>query len=272
MNVQSSRIAVLVALAVVTAGISAGVVAANTAAQSEDEPPLGAAISSFMQASDVEANASVESELYNTRFNDSNASQQARLVHRRVDVLQDRLAELERDRKAFDPMADGTVNVTERAKAAQLAVRAKALERAIDDTARTADRADIPVNETKLDRLRTDARNMTGQQVATIATGLVDIDRPEAAANRSNGPGNGPLGNDGPGGEPAGNATDNTSDPARQPSNANASDSAADGSGQPDGSTDGNSGQTDGSTDGNSGQADGSADGSDQSGASSGSN
>lgn len=223
----------MVALVVILAAITAGVSTGAVASEATDRASLGASVSSFMQASEAEANATVDSGLYVAKLNDSNESERARLIRQRIEQLRVRLAALEEDRNAFDPRADGNVTVPERARAAQLAVRADRLVSAINETEAQARRAGIPVNETKLDLLRNEARNMTGQQVATVATGLVDIDRPDQARGPPDQPGN-----------RSDNANRNTPN-----SGTNSSDGQSDDRGR---SGDASSGNSDGSDRGNS--------------------
>lgn len=186
MKTTPMMVALVVTLAAVSAGVSAGAVAS----QSTDSAPLGASISSFMQASVAEAGGTVDSGLYAAKLEGSNESERARLIQERIETLNQRVAKLQEEREAFDPAADGNVTVSERAQAARLAVRATTLLSAINETEATARQAGIPVNETNLDLLRSEARNMTGQQVATVATGLVDIDRPAQARGGPNNSGN----------------------------------------------------------------------------------
>lgn len=261
MKTTPPMVVLVVVLAVVTAGISAGAVAS----ESTEQVPLGASVSSFMQASAADASASVDRGMHVAELNDSNASERARLIHQRIETLDGRLETLQSDRAAFTPKADGTVTVAERARAAQLAVRANSLVDAINETAASAARAGIPVNQTKLDRLRTEARNMTGQEVAAVATGLVDIDRPgkpggppgppATPGNRKGGQGDSP--GNGTGNQAANDATNrssNASDSNASSGRGNGSDARPEDPGQ---SGDGYSGDSGGQgDDSGSGQSD----------------
>lgn len=266
MKTQPVVVALLVALAAVTAGAAAGAVASDDAVATSTSAPagaaaktanvsnasnasLGASISSFMQASEAEADATVDSGLFAAKLNDTNASERAHLVQQRVDQLDRRLAELEEEREAFNATEDGTVRVAERAKAAELAVRANSLVSAANRTEAAAERAGVPVNETKLDVLRQDARNMTGQEVAAVATGLVDIDRRGPPEDR---PGANQGQQDPPG--QADNRTGNASD--GQPDEPPGSDRGDSGNGDPPDDPPGNDG-ADG-RDGSGGSGDGS--------------
>lgn len=152
---------------------------------------LGVAISSFMQATAADAETTVDSGLFAAKFNDSNASERPRLVNQRVATLQTRVTELQAERRALlNATGDDPVTVAERAKAARLAARAASLRQAINTTAVTAERADIPINKTTLDRLRQDARNVTRGPTMGIVPGLVASDGrgpPEASPGADQG-------------------------------------------------------------------------------------
>lgn len=150
----------------------------STTASPASNASLGGSISSFMQASQADAAVAVDSGLFAAKFNDSNASERSRLVHARTAELERRLARLEQQRARLrNATSNGAVTPAERARAAELAARANALQDAVNQTETAAVRADVRINTTRLDVLRGSAQNLTGPEVADVATGLVDIDR-----------------------------------------------------------------------------------------------
>lgn len=136
---------------------------------------FGTTVASFMQASAAEAQGEVGQGMFQARFNQSSAAERPAVVRERVDELQARLESLRERRAAL--LNDTNVTVADRAKAARLTVRIDALQRSINGTARAAERAGL--NLTALEMLRKNAGSLSGQEVAAIATGLVDAGPPE---------------------------------------------------------------------------------------------
>jgi len=178
----------------------------------------------------------------------------------RPSELSEQAAELRAERAAL--LNQTNLTFAERARAARLATRADQLTENVNETDRTARR--VGVNETRLDRLRTEARNLTGPEVANIARGLAGM--PEGVPGGGMGPGpdgeRGPPGNvdDGERGPPEdGNTSGNAGDTERgPPADGNETGpeqgSPEDGTGA-DGGVDGSSG--DGGADDGTGAADG---------------
>lgn len=210
-----------------------------------DEAPMGASVSSFMQASAADAENEVESGMFAAKFERSNASEQARLVRQRTDSIQRRVQELRGEREQI--LSSETVTVAERAKAARLKVRAQGLQRALNQTLTAADRAEVSVDREEVDRIRTDTKELTGPEVAGIATGLAEGKRgergpPDRSEGEGVGIGDGPDGERTPGnqsanesegnpgngqGENAGNGQGGPDQPGQRPS-----ESGENGSGQ----------------------------------------
>jgi hypothetical protein len=116
----------------------------------------------------------VEDGLFEARFERSNASERARLVRQRAAQIDRRIAELREERA--DLLGGKNVTVRERAEAARLAEQSESLNDSISQTETVAQRANVSLNRTALDELRTEARNLTGPEVAELARGLVDRD------------------------------------------------------------------------------------------------
>lgn len=167
---------------------------------------FGAAISSFMQASAAETRGSVDTGMWVAEFARSNASERPEMVTNRVGVLDRRLERLEAERAELLNASDGNVTVEERAKASRLAARIDALRDAINRTAEAAE--STGVNATRLDELRTNARNLSGPEVAALARDLAGQRGPAARGQP------GDRGPDGERGRSAGvgNAPENASD------------------------------------------------------------
>ena len=179
----------------------------GNATNATEPATFGAVVSSFMQTSAADAETEVEDGLFEARFDRSNASEQARLVRQRATQLGDRIAELREERSVL--LDGGNATVRERAEAARLAAQANSLAGSIDDTEDAARRANVSLNRTKLDELRTNARNLTGPEVSELARGLIDGDE-----DRRRGPpeDRGPDRERGPETEADGNETDEDTD------------------------------------------------------------
>lgn len=135
---------------------------------------LGASISSFMQASEADANASVDNGMFEARLERSNGSDRPVLVQERAEQLDTRLQQLRQERQEIlESTEDGELTVAERARVAQLTARIKGLEQAIEQTETAAKQVGIETSE--LTRMRQEAENMTGPP--GVETGLDDIDR-----------------------------------------------------------------------------------------------
>lgn len=131
---------------------------------------FGAAVSSFMQASVVDAENEVDSEMFDARFERSNASERAQLVRQRANGIAERVQELREERERL--LSQGNLTVQTRAEAARLAAQANGLSRSVDDVAAKAERTGAGVDATELEELRTNARNLSGPEVAAIAAGM----------------------------------------------------------------------------------------------------
>ncbi len=175
----------LVVLVVVALAVPLGVATAAQSGPAATERPspqvspqangsanatFGTAVASFMQASAAEAEGEVGQGMFLARFNRTDDAGRSAVVRRRVASLDDQLQRLRDRRDAL--LGDANVTAVERARAAGLGARIATLKQSVNGTAVAAERAGL--NVTALDRLREDARNLTGQEVAAIATGLAD--------------------------------------------------------------------------------------------------
>lgn len=178
------------------AGVDAAVAQANASDANASNASLGASVSAFMQASAAETEGEVDDGMFTAAFNRSGEQSRADLVTGRTNTLADRLEILQNEREELLER-EGNLTVAERARAARLSARIDALQNAINNTEQAAERAGV--NAERLGELRENARNLSGPEVAEMATSLVE--------NPGRGPGAAP--GNGPGGADAdGNVTD----------------------------------------------------------------
>jgi hypothetical protein len=157
-----------------TDGTTADVGRNSTGSNSTETVPLGSQISSFMSASAADAESDVESGMFRSKWERSDEGQRSRLVRQRVGVLSARIDELSAEREEL--LAAENLTSRERARAAWLAAQSAALEQSVDQMDEAADSANVSVDRSALEELRQNARNLTGGEVADIATGLADED------------------------------------------------------------------------------------------------
>lgn len=143
----------------------------NTTNESETAG-MGAQLTAFTQSNSAAVNESVENGMWRAGFNQSNASDRARLVQNRTETLERRLERLQRQNATVQERYENG-SLPEPAYIAQqsrLSARIDALRTAVNDTDAAA--AQAGVNDSRLDRLRRSASNLTGPEVAAIARGL----------------------------------------------------------------------------------------------------
>ncbi|MEF8783799.1 MAG: hypothetical protein V5A39_12635, partial [Haloarculaceae archaeon] len=174
-----------VVVLVAALAVAAPVVGALPAGQFQTEEPagdgaeFGQQITSFAQASAVDANASADQGMWaaglNSESNDTDGAEEA--VTDRAETLEHRLARLENQSAALQAQhRNGTISETAyTARASALRVRVANLREAVTETDRAARR--VGVNVTKLDDIRDAAFNMSGPEVAEIARNITDVPR-----------------------------------------------------------------------------------------------
>lgn len=211
-----------------TASTDAAVQTNDTANESAE---LGASVSGFMQTSAANAEGEVENGVFRAEFaNASNETQRA-MVTQRTATLEQRLERLRAQRNALLNESDN-LTVEERAKAARLAAEIDGLKQAINTTDDAA--VEAGVNTTRLDRLRTEANELDGPEVAELARGLA------GQGDR------GPPENRGPPADRDRNRTDDGSDDV---ADANETDDDDDGPPSDDAADDGSDDEGEGDTD-----------------------
>ena len=228
-------IAAVVAVVVVLAGVAGAVGAVGagpagpgvadaeqaTANQGDSEVAPGERMAGVVGAERASVESEVSVRAFDRRVAAADSSQaKARVVGGQIDDLQERFDELDAERAELEAAREnGTLSQGEyRARLARLYAEERALQRLANRTEETA--RGLPaetlreqgVNVTAIERLRTDARNLTGPEVAAVARSVAgrSVGRPAGAGppdNRTRGsPGEGGPGN-GQGAGPAGNET-----------------------------------------------------------------
>lgn len=156
---------------------------------------MGDQVSSFMQSTSGQADEEVEAGMWTAAY--ENASNRSRVVDRRAADVGARLTELEREKqRLIEAYRNGTIERAEyRARMSRLVGRMAALNRSIDETERQARASGA--NVSAVQRLRTQARNLSGPEVAAIArsfAGGPPADVPRGPPNGTQGPPNGSQG------------------------------------------------------------------------------
>lgn len=175
MRLRHAVVVVCVALAMV---VSPTIVAQETPTPTEnttnesETAGMGTQLTAFLQSSSAAANDSVENGMWQARFDQANASVRAQLVTDRTGSLESRLDQLRAQNETLQTQYENG-SLTQSAYVAQqsqLNARIDALRTAINDTDEAAQAAGV--NDSRLGTLRGNANNLTGQQVAGVATGL----------------------------------------------------------------------------------------------------
>lgn len=205
---MSTRFAVMLAVLAVAVVVLGGFVVASGAsgpgpsitedanAANSNETAMGAQISSFMGASAAEANGSVENGMFSASFNASGETNRTAVVERRTGVLERRLERLRSQKAALIADRENMTRAAYVARMSALSGRIEALQESVNQTATFA--AGVDANVSRLDRLGTKARNLTGPEIAELArNGTVGVGNPGRGPPNGT-PGNGKgKGNDG---------------------------------------------------------------------------
>lgn len=161
-------------------GVTAGTVDVETNAESEtgtDESAPDATVSSFMQSTAADAEHTVESGMFEARYENADEDQRAALVTERVDELEAELAALEAEREELEAeAAEANAPGRYRARMTKLTVEIAGLERAIERTERRA--AETGVEDERLADLKANASAIANSEAVTkTARGLAGFDR-----------------------------------------------------------------------------------------------
>ena len=182
--------------------------ATDNATNQSETAGMGAQLTAFTQSSSSALNDSVENGMWKAGFNQSNASERARLVRDRAGTLEGRLARLQAQNESVrERYENGSLpQPAYIAQQSRLSARIDALRTAINDTDEAA--AQAGVNDSRLERLRQNASTLTGPEVAAIARGLgggppADRGPPANRGPPADGGDRGPPEDPGEGGPPA---------------------------------------------------------------------
>ncbi|QLD86944.1 hypothetical protein HWV23_14810 [Natronomonas halophila] len=172
MRTNAVAAGLLVALAVLAVAAMGGAVAdthtTETGANaSSGNASVGAEVSSFMQASTAEAEGEVDDGMFDAALSRTEDPEERRqLIENRTQRLEERQQRLEERRADIR----STGNVRDRALAVRVAVGATQLTESVNETEPVA--ASAGVNTTRLEQLRTNARDLSGGEVAELARSL----------------------------------------------------------------------------------------------------
>ncbi|MFB6170915.1 MAG: hypothetical protein ABEJ23_00150 [Haloarculaceae archaeon] len=140
-----------------------------------------------MQASAAQAQGSVENGMWTAGFERADAEHRTQMVQQRSDALGRKLDRLRTERADLLNQSDGTVTARDRARAAQLLARIESLQAAVNDTQTAAKTAGVDAS--RLDEIRTGARNLTGPEVSEMARGPAGPSNGRGPAAKSELPG-----------------------------------------------------------------------------------
>lgn len=167
----------------------------------ESETNRGQDVTTFMHTSTTDTENTVESEMFEARYENADNDTQTTLVDDRADGLATKLESLENERDELRDRKDELSQSEYQARMTRLTVEITALERSIERTKPLA--ADTNVGINRLQTIHQSAAELAGQQIAEIARGLAGFDR-------SPGNGNGPFHDHVPGNGERGEAGDDT--------------------------------------------------------------
>ena len=182
--------------ALLLGGLAAGIGAAQTA-DAGTNASFGAEVSSFMQASEAEAESEVDNEMFETALNRTEDPEERRaLIEQREQRLEERHQELRAQRSALD----GAPNVRAHAVATRVTVGAGELERSVNETAKMAAKAGVEARG--LGALRSNARELRDSDVEALTPAIAGQPGGVRGPPNGVGPGNGPNAD-----RPGGNAS-----------------------------------------------------------------
>lgn len=183
-------------------GVGAATPTSTPTAGSSQPATMGASISAFMAASVAQTGGSVENGMWVAAYaNASNDTDRRALVEARVGSLNATVAELQAERRALQAAyRNGSINrTTYQAQLAAIVGQLAALGESIEATDQRG-RA-VGVNTSRLDTLRTQARELGGGAVSAMARNLTGDQAPPGRADVFGDDRPGPPGDRGSNGE-----------------------------------------------------------------------
>ncbi|WP_248515414.1 hypothetical protein [Salinarchaeum laminariae] len=179
---------------------------------SVDNVTLGQSISGFMQSTEASTEGDVDQGVYQAKYAAANQTEKAALVEAQTNDLANRLAAIEERVENLKSQRENMSPTAYRAQISGAAAQLQSIESSVNAT--ETDAIASGVNTSKLETLRQNASELSGQQVASIARGLAGASNGGPPENPGNGQGppNGTPGESGNGppddpGEGAGNGS-----------------------------------------------------------------
>ncbi|MFC4248653.1 proline-rich domain-containing protein [Natribaculum luteum] len=173
-----------------SAAVVGGIFTANDVSDTDGgSQPMGAEVSTFMQSSAADTTESVDAGMFEAEYRNAGEKRRADAVADRTNRLEQKLESLKAEREALRENGDEH-SARYEARMASLAVRIGNLERAINDTVVKAQ--ETGVETAKLERLRTDAANLSGPEIAAVASGLAGVEPPRGPPEGTPAQGSGP--------------------------------------------------------------------------------
>ncbi|AGB36281.1 hypothetical protein [Natronococcus occultus] len=213
------------AVAPATSGTPASVGDGPAVEQHEDghtthDADVERGVTTFMQSSAADTASTVESALFEAKYEDADDETRERLVDEQIDSLATQLDVLENERDRLREDGDELSTPQYQARMTELTVEIVAMERAIDRTKPLA--ADNGIGTDRLESIETDLTELGGEQIAAVATELVGFEQA---------PGGEPVAEDGADGnvdpKPAPDDTEDTVDKESSATSPESSDDAA---------------------------------------------
>ncbi|TYL40066.1 hypothetical protein CV102_00340 [Natronococcus pandeyae] len=157
-------------------GAFAGAIGADSTTEQPDEEEVapGQSVSTFMQSSAADTSNTVESEMFEAKYEDADNETRKTLVDERADGLEATLESLENERDELQEQEDELSEPQYQARMTRLTVEITALERSVEQTQPFA--LDTDVGLDRLESIRENAAELSGEQIADIAKQLVGFD------------------------------------------------------------------------------------------------
>lgn len=165
-------ITLLALLAVVGLAVApvAGSAVVGTLSDDVDDETTNATVSAYMQSSAADAENEVDAGMFDARYEATDDEHRSEAVLDRTDELEQRLADLEAEREELREREADLPRGEYQARMAKLSVEIQSLERSLERTEHRA--AEAGVDDDRLEKLRANAGELRGPEVAEIARGL----------------------------------------------------------------------------------------------------
>ena len=157
-------------------GAFASAIGANSTTEQPDEEEVapGQGVSTFMQSSAADTSNTVESEMFEAKYEDADNETREALVDDRANGLEATLESLENERDELREQEDELSEPQYQARMTRLTVEITALEQSVEQTQPFA--LDTDVGLDRLESIRENAAELSGEQIADIAKQLVGFD------------------------------------------------------------------------------------------------